>query len=96
MGQDMALTVHTSLILPHTNYCGVIDVCASKHLLFDLHKIQKISCKIIPMADNRSRVQEMHELELMKLDLREAYIAPSYVIKTCMTKEMPAPLDVSS
>ncbi len=71
LGQQLALSLYRSLVLPHYDYCSTIYMCANKETLQRLQLVQNIGCRTILLAGKHTPIAEMHkQLGLPPLEVR--------------------------
>ena len=69
--QPIALSLYTSLVLPHLDYCDIVYDCSSNQNLNRLQILQNSACRTILLVDADTHITDMHNrLGLLTLQSR--------------------------
>ena len=71
LGQQLALSLYRTFVLPHNDYCVTIYMCTNRETWNSLQLVQNVGCRTILLACKRTSIKEMHQqLDLLSLEYR--------------------------
>ncbi len=71
LDQSRALSLYTSLVLPHIDYCDIIYSCSTQENLNKLQLFQNCACRTTLLADRETHIRHIHtRLNLLYLNQR--------------------------